>query len=55
MPRRTSVAGGLAGLALRAGLRVVALAHVVLQLVHDHSAADNRVGARERDLRGRDE
>ena len=48
---RTSIAGGLASLALRAGLRVVALAQVVLQLVHDHGATDNRVGARQRDLR----
>ena len=47
---RTSVASGLARLALRAGLRVVTLAHVVLQLVHDHSAADDGVGARQRDL-----
>ena len=41
----TSVAGGLARLALRAGLRVVALAQVILQLVHDHGATNNRVGA----------
>ena len=44
------VAGGLGGLSLGAGLAVIAGAAVVLKLMADHGAADDRVRARQRDL-----
>ena len=48
---RAGVARRLARLPLRPGLGVIARAEVVLELVDHARAADDRVGARERNLR----